>query len=284
MEPKSFYRLGEYRIQEFGDGRLWWESHAGFGIQVGGPCYLWDQMLLMGAKRSEKIGFLKSEFLDSLKKLPRWRKTRFYCPASALLEVPHTHPARETNLMRKRPGSSHPRSNLESVGIDKPVCFRLGHYRLAITPGGGLRWHGSGGGHRIISGPVVIESDILFLCGRVEEETRQDKRAFLSALQGLPIWDRTTFWCRSLALKSVATADKQVSCPIPTAATISTKWLPVDRARRPDRHPWSCLPRVSALLALAREADAKRMVADWAKKIRAIGKKIRRMPGLKDRN
>lgn len=66
MEPDSFYRLGEYRIREFGDGRLWWESHAGFGIQAGGPCYLWKQMLMMGAKCSEEIGFMKSEFLDSL--------------------------------------------------------------------------------------------------------------------------------------------------------------------------------------------------------------------------
>ena len=75
MIPQNKYRIDEYQISEFSDGRIWWTSHSGFAIQIGGPCYVLGNVLLIGDRRSEENGFMKSEFLDYLKKLPLWIAT-----------------------------------------------------------------------------------------------------------------------------------------------------------------------------------------------------------------
>jgi hypothetical protein len=87
MISKRSYRLKEYRITELSDGRLWWDTHSGFGTQIGGPCYVYGNILIIGRQGNEENGFLKLEFIESLKRLPRWNRTRYYCFASALLDV-----------------------------------------------------------------------------------------------------------------------------------------------------------------------------------------------------
>jgi hypothetical protein len=54
MIPQNKYRIDEYQISEFSDGRIWWTSHSGFAIQIGGPCYVLGNVLLIGDRRSEE--------------------------------------------------------------------------------------------------------------------------------------------------------------------------------------------------------------------------------------
>ena len=69
MVPKNVYRLNEYRISEFADGRLWWDTHSGFGTQIGGPCFVYGSILVIGTRSNEENGFLKLEFfgLDNIR-------------------------------------------------------------------------------------------------------------------------------------------------------------------------------------------------------------------------
>ena len=87
MRKKLLYRLGEYRITDYENGRLSWERHVDFGVQRSGDGYILGDTLILGPASHEENGFLIGEFLDRLKKIPVWEKTRYYCHASELLEV-----------------------------------------------------------------------------------------------------------------------------------------------------------------------------------------------------
>jgi len=281
MDPTASFRLQEYRISEFGSGRLSWESHSGFGAQVGGPCYIWGDILVIGNKCSEEIGFLKSEFIDSLKMLPKWRKTRFYCPASSLLEVSNDRAVSEVRLMQKPPYTGLESSNTDTVNIEEPIFFRLGHYRIRWTQDGDLRWYSSGGGRRIVGGAGVIVSDILFLASGMEEKARKNKRDFIDALRKLPKWDRTTLWCRSLALKSVSPEEKRVlnSVAIQTAS-ISPKKTKLDLKRSPGYHRrlWSSMD--FPFFAGGHGEKLKWSIKDLTKRIHSIRNKIHYVLGM----
>ncbi len=201
MVPKYSYRLKDYRICQLANGRLWWEAHSEFGSQISGPCYIWGDILVIGVRCNEEIGFLKSEFLDSMRKLPVWRKTRYYCVASKLLDVNTGTVVNEDRLAQKTPLRCE--SDAKTIFSLGPGSFRLGSYQIVVGQGGRTSWKCSGGADRMIVGPAVIESDILFLAPGQTDEEKTTKRSFLSTLRMLPEWDRTILWCRSLGLKPV---------------------------------------------------------------------------------
>ena len=58
MKEKTVYQLGEYRISEYENGMLWWETHHGLGEQRSGKCFIHDDILIIGLPRHEDIGFL----------------------------------------------------------------------------------------------------------------------------------------------------------------------------------------------------------------------------------
>ena len=208
MVPKYVYRLKDYRICQFANGRLWWEAHYEFGSQISGPCYIWGDVLVIGARCNEEIGFLKSEFLDSIRKLPGWCKTRYYCFASALLDVNTGRVVSEDRLAQKIPlqGKSH--TDAETIYSRESGSFRLGRYQIIVASDDCISWKCSGGADRMIVGLAVIESGILFLCPGKTGEEETTKRYFLSTLRKLPEWDQTILWCRSLALKTVSKEER----------------------------------------------------------------------------
>ncbi len=106
MIPTHLYRLNEYRISEFGDGRLWWDAHSGFGSQIGGPCFVYGSILLIGTRCNEENGFLKLEFNGTLKKLPLWNRTRYFCFASTLLDVSSGRNTCEDQLQQRDTNST----------------------------------------------------------------------------------------------------------------------------------------------------------------------------------
>ena len=208
MIPRDVYRLKDYRICQLANDRLWWQAHSEFGSQISGPCYIWGEILLMGARCNEEIGFLKSEFLDSLRKLPHWRKTRYYCFASALLDVHTGRVVNEHLLVQKIPRQGYSNTFAETIPSRESGSFRLGRYHLMVNSDGQITWKCSGGADSIIVGQAVIESGILFLGpGQIGGE-KTTKKEYLRTLRKLPEWRQTILWCRSLALKALSNAEK----------------------------------------------------------------------------
>ena len=202
MMPQSRYRLNEYQISKMADGRLWWNSHTGFAIQIGGPCYIYGNVLLMGDRHDEENGFMKSEFLDYLKNLPLWNGTRYYCFSSAILDTATGGHLGEERLQRLTRLQTAP--GFDTIVDGKAGTFKLGKYQISISIEGDIKWKSYSGISQIIEGSVLIESDILFIGPKLCDAPGKSKREFISTLQSLPKWNRTTFWCRSLALKPVS--------------------------------------------------------------------------------
>ncbi|MDH5202607.1 MAG: hypothetical protein OEW69_05050 [Nitrospirota bacterium] len=202
MMYKAIYRLGEYRITEYENGQLWWETHVALGEQRRGKCFIHGDVLIIGHWSHEESGYLIREFFEQLQKLPAWNKTRYFCFASNLLDVV-TGQSLTNDFLEKRLSLV----NMNSAGLksdisDGPRTFRLGQYQITVTANSEVTWQTYGGFNRIIGGKCVIESDILFIGSQEYDEEGQSKQEFLSKLHQLPQWDKTMAWCRSLALRA----------------------------------------------------------------------------------
>jgi len=81
MTEDRFYRLGQYKIIEKHNGTLWWESYGGFSSVRGGKCFIEGDILFLGASETKEHGYLLLEFKEHLDQLPRWEKTKYYCPS-----------------------------------------------------------------------------------------------------------------------------------------------------------------------------------------------------------
>jgi hypothetical protein len=92
MLKKHFYRLGEYQISDYENGRLSWERHFDFGVQRSGNGYLLGGALILGPGSHEENGFLIGEFLDKLNQPPQWEETQVWCLESVLRECREPQP------------------------------------------------------------------------------------------------------------------------------------------------------------------------------------------------
>ena len=81
MTKDRSYRLGQYKIIEKHNGGLWWESYGGFSSVRGGKCFIEGDILFLGASETKEHGYLLLEFKEHLDQLPRWQKTKYYCPS-----------------------------------------------------------------------------------------------------------------------------------------------------------------------------------------------------------
>ena len=210
MIHSKLYRINEYRISEFADGRLWWDAHSGLGKQIGGSCFVYGNMLVLGTRCSEEDGFLKLEFFNQLKRLPFWHKTRYYCFISALMNVSSGTNISEQKIQQLIALSGRTDTDSENMVSEGPGTFRLWQYHIIIAPDGDITWKTCGGMGQIFGGPAIIESDVLFIGPKKFDEPRQkNKRDFLHNLRILPKWGQTNLWCRSLALKPIFPMEKE---------------------------------------------------------------------------
>jgi hypothetical protein len=198
---KTAYRLGEYRITEDEDRLLWWERHAGFGLQQSGKAFIFGEVLILGGRRREEHGFLVGEFLDQLKKLPAWGKTRYYCFSSELLDVRTGQSLSDDFLVRTSFLADRNKTDPKSIKDLKPGVYRLGQYHISVTDRGDMSWQTFRGMNRVLRGPCLIESGMLFLAPQEEEEGEQKKEDFIRRLEHLPLWDGTLAWGRGLLLR-----------------------------------------------------------------------------------
>ncbi len=84
MTEDKFYKLGQYKIIEKHNGALRWESYGGFSSVRGGKCFIEGDILFLGAGETKEHGYLLLEFKEHLNKLPRWEKTKYYCPSHTI--------------------------------------------------------------------------------------------------------------------------------------------------------------------------------------------------------
>jgi len=202
MKKKTTYQLGEYRITEYENGILWWETHHGLGEQHSGKCFVHDDMLILGVSRHEDIGFLKLEFLDKLHKLPAWNKTRYYCFASELLDVVSGRTVNEDLLDRMLSLEGMNTTVAKPVTADGPGTFRLDKYQITVAADGQISWQADGRRNKVVGGQCIIKSGVLFIRPQEHDKGERSKREFVTKLQQRPQWDRTKIWTRALALRA----------------------------------------------------------------------------------
>jgi len=200
MNFKRAYKLGEYRIREYENGLLRWETHSNFGVQRSGKCFILGNVLIIGNWSHEETGYLKLEFFEQLQKLPVWTKTRYYCYAFELLDVVTIQSLTNGYLEQLLRSINNTALKVRiSIG---PGTFRLGRYRITVTDNGAVLWQTHEGLDRVVGGSCIIESDILFIGPQEYDEGNQNKREFLNKLNQLPRWDKTIAWCRGMVLRN----------------------------------------------------------------------------------
>ena len=199
MINESIYRLGTYRIAEYENGLLHWETHFNFGVQRSGKCYIFGNILILGDWSHEEAGYLQLEFSELLQKLPAWNSTRYYCLSSELLNVSTgqnlTNDFLEHHIALTRITESKPLIDM------RPGISRLGRYQITVADNGEVSWQTYESLNRVVSGRCVIESDLLLIGPQEYDEVNQSKREFLNKLNHLSEWDKTMAWCRSYVFR-----------------------------------------------------------------------------------
>jgi hypothetical protein len=193
MEGKTF-RLGEYRITDFGASLIHWEAHHDLGGQRSGRCHRLREVLVLGEFEQEKSGYLKGEFLDLLKSLPPWTRTRYFCLASHLHVVGTGRRPDKDLLAEIGDQRIHQESVPKQAGDKKTETFRLGRYRITFAPNNEFSWETLGDGNKIVTGNCTLESGILLMGPRQGIQEEQNKREYVQQLRRLPLWNRTRVW------------------------------------------------------------------------------------------
>ena len=202
MIEKSAYRFGEYQITEYDDAVLRWVTHHGFGEQRSGRCSVLGDILLIGQFSHEENGFLKGEFLDRLDKLPIWKRTKFYCFASELLDVSSGRSLNQDWSGHMPSTWSANRSRLQPLRDEALGTFRLGKYKITVESNSQLSWQTSEGRGRVMGGQCTVHSGILFIGPKEYEKAGQSGREFLSDLNKIAPWKRTRIWSHGPALRT----------------------------------------------------------------------------------
>jgi hypothetical protein len=232
MQIKAAYRLRSYRITEYGNGLLWWESHFDFGRQRGGECYLYGDILIIKHWSSENDGLLIGEYLDHLKKLPPWTRTRYYCFASEFLDIKTGRKLSEDFLKQRNSEGKHVCKAPDAPERMPSGSFRLDRYLITIGVDGSVLWEAPGSLNRILKGRGKIESNILFLEPGEKEESGLSRQQFLEQLSQAPQWQGSSAWCRHSGLQPCR---EEKDSPSPIKATFHRE-IPV-RPKRPEIRP-----------------------------------------------
>jgi hypothetical protein len=218
---ESFYKLDEYKIIESDTGDLRWEAHFGIGRFQEGRCFRKGMILFIGSAESDRLGFLKGEFLNHLKQFPEWLKTKYYCRG---LEVYHCRTGKRVTKvemqlwMLDRGIDEEGRTFAEKPGPcwdgvstsrgTRDVAFMLQRYEIIKKANGQIVWKTHAGPNTVSAGNCIILEDILFIVSRQNEQSTMSKRQFLSNLRQLPKWDQTRYYCSKLSLHDCKTGNR----------------------------------------------------------------------------
>jgi hypothetical protein len=110
------FRLGRYRITAVSDHELFWETWADGNTIVKGNCSLESGILLLGPPQGPTSEQNKREFIQHLRRLPRWQETLIWCRHDVL------QPS-QTTIKLKIPRSPQrpqiPKRRLKKTGVDE---------------------------------------------------------------------------------------------------------------------------------------------------------------------
>jgi hypothetical protein len=190
----TFYRLGEIKIIQSG-GALWWEAHAGLGASQSGRCIIRGNILLLGPVEAEESGYLKREFLESLRGIPLWDLTAYYCSSYSIHDC---RSGRRLELPDWADISLDPRNPTEN--LDTTITARLGQHEVSKKSDGQWWWRTCSGSDTLREGRCAVEGGILFLLASEKEDQGNLKDAFLEHLSRLPPWRATEYYCPSSVL------------------------------------------------------------------------------------
>jgi hypothetical protein len=208
---KTSYSLAEYKIIENEHGDLWWETHIGLGSLKSGKCLINGNILFIKPSASIAPGFLKGEFLDHLKKLPKWEKTKYYCASYKIYEckpggikpVFEEMNSRLQNeaILRKNDSIKKElaKGTRKSVKLDtaEHISYKLRRYEIIEKNDGQLFWKSHSGLTNLKKGKCHIKGNILFLEPSQTVLPAVGKREFLQQLAHLPNWRKTKYFCPS---------------------------------------------------------------------------------------
>jgi hypothetical protein len=210
---ENTYRLGEYKIIESNTGQLLWEAHFGFGEIQKGPCFGKESILFIGPAESYQNGFLKGEYLDDLKKYPKWAKTKFYCIGVGVRHCNNGNRVTQEEMMlwmlsRSRGkgieayrSAAESFSNGSSVGKGaKNEVYRLQRYEITVGADGHVISRTYSGSNTVTCGNCYILENILFIGPQESKPSSFDKRQFLASLRQRPIWDQTAYFSKRFSL------------------------------------------------------------------------------------
>ncbi|SPD73564.1 hypothetical protein PITCH_A190140 [uncultured Desulfobacterium sp.] len=228
------YKLGEYKLTEYDAGHLRWEAHFGLGALKEGRCFTKGEILFIGPADNDRPGFLKAEFLDHLKKLPEWHKTKYYFAGLDVYNCMTGNRVTKEEMLfwmlkngidedsRILPEKSVQRLNNLSTRRDAgELNFRLQKYQIILNADGHVLWKTYAGPSTGIGGTGIILEDILFIGSPQNEQSNFTKRQFLADLQKLPKWDQTRYFCPKLSLHE---------CKAEDPGQIPGKWSPIEKS------------------------------------------------------
>jgi hypothetical protein len=158
-------------------------------------------------------GFLRGEFLDHLKKLPKWEKTKYYC---ACYKIHECKSGRSKALFDRSGGRSQneaiiadgstqretPEFRCKSVKVytTEHISYKLDRYKITEMNNGQLFWKYPSGLGSLKRGRCHIKGSILFLEPGETEQSSLLKREFMQQLIRLTDWERTKYFCKNFAI------------------------------------------------------------------------------------
>jgi hypothetical protein len=208
------YKLSEYKIIENVYGDLVWECHFGLGSFKNGKCFINGDILYLMPGVNAGPGFLKGEFLDHLKKLLKWKKTKYYCTSYKIYECKtgRIKPFLERSNNRLHDETILRENESIQAGVTKneyklietyksgDTSYKLNQYEIMKKPNGQLFWKSYSGLNSLIEGRCFINGSILFLERGETKRTGIGKLEFLQKLIQLPDWEGTKYFCKSCAI------------------------------------------------------------------------------------
>ena len=87
-------------------------------------------------------------------------------------------------------------------GEIKASGYQLGRYKIIESESGELRWNTCTHLNHLKVGRGFIEGKILFVNGKIIEESEFSKREFFNRLNQFPKWEKTPYYCTNYILKS----------------------------------------------------------------------------------
>ncbi len=194
MTGETSYRLVEYKITENLSGYLWWERHFGLGSFKRGQCFIRGNILFIEFSDIAEDGFLKMEFIEQLNRLPKWRKTKYYC---LNYKIYNCKTGNNPSLQEMTAPSHLSRMNRKPCRdrITDCISYRLGKYEIIEESNGQIRWNSHKRFNMSKTGNCSTAREILFIWPAESEKAGLSKNEFAQHLSLFPNWTKTAYYC-----------------------------------------------------------------------------------------